>query len=223
MSRTIAPPRAAERPPPAPAPPPRFASPAARSRPGATPPRRAGRSSPRPRRRGCARPAPTGSPCGHCNAEPGVALGVSPRFCRPFTRAWDALQHLLPRLPSANPARRYAVVKNMKTRVAAAATIVGLGGLTGLALSAGSQKSASIAAKPLVRTKVIRRTIHAPNTSSRSTRPAPAKPPRRPDRFWCDRWSSAASSPRSSRPPAAPASPAAGRSPARSPPPGTLR
>ena len=51
-------------------------------------------------------------------------------------------------------------MKNMKTRVAAAATIVGLGGLTGLALSAGSQKSAPIAAKPLVRTKVIRRTIH---------------------------------------------------------------
>jgi hypothetical protein len=44
--------------------------------------------------------------------------------------------------------------------MAAVATIVGLGGLTGLALSAGSQKSASIAAKPLIRTKVIRRTIH---------------------------------------------------------------
>lgn len=40
------------------------------------------------------------------------------------------------------------------------ATIVGLGGLTGLALSAGNQKSASLAAKPLIRTKVIRRTIH---------------------------------------------------------------
>ena len=52
------------------------------------------------------------------------------------------------------------MVKNVKTRVAAAATIVGLGGLTGLALSAGSQKSAPVAVKPLVRTKVIRRTIH---------------------------------------------------------------
>ena len=51
-------------------------------------------------------------------------------------------------------------VKNLKTRVAAAATIVGLGGLTGIALSAGSQKSAPVAVKPLVRTKVIRRTIH---------------------------------------------------------------
>ncbi len=51
-------------------------------------------------------------------------------------------------------------MKNLKTRIAAGATIVGLGGLTGLALSAGHQKSAPIAAKPLVRTKVIRRTIH---------------------------------------------------------------
>lgn len=51
-------------------------------------------------------------------------------------------------------------MKNLKTRVAAAATILGLGGLTGLALSAGGQKASSLASKPLVRTKVIRRTIH---------------------------------------------------------------
>lgn len=51
-------------------------------------------------------------------------------------------------------------MKNIRTRVAAATTIIGLGGLTGLALSAGSQKSAPVAAKPLIRTKVIRRTIH---------------------------------------------------------------
>jgi hypothetical protein len=51
-------------------------------------------------------------------------------------------------------------VKNIKTRIAAATTIVGLGGLTGLALSAGGQKSATLADKPLIRTKVIRRTIH---------------------------------------------------------------
>ena len=51
-------------------------------------------------------------------------------------------------------------MKSLKTRIAAIATVVGLGGLTGLALSAGSQKSAPVAVKPLVRTKVIRRTIH---------------------------------------------------------------
>jgi hypothetical protein len=52
-------------------------------------------------------------------------------------------------------------VKAIKTRIAAGATILGLGGLTGLALSAGHQKASQpVAAKPLVRTKVIRRTIH---------------------------------------------------------------
>jgi hypothetical protein len=52
-------------------------------------------------------------------------------------------------------------VKSMKTRIAAGATILGLGGLTGLALSAGHQRAAQpVATKPLVRTKVIRRTIH---------------------------------------------------------------
>ena len=51
-------------------------------------------------------------------------------------------------------------MKKMKTRVAATATVVGLGGLTGLALSAGGHKSTQVAAKPLIRTKVIRRTIH---------------------------------------------------------------
>jgi hypothetical protein len=51
-------------------------------------------------------------------------------------------------------------VKNLKTRIAAAATILGLGGLTGLALSAGGQKASPLASKPLIRTKVIRRTVH---------------------------------------------------------------
>jgi hypothetical protein len=52
-------------------------------------------------------------------------------------------------------------VKSIKTRIAAGATILGLGGLTGLALSAGHQKASQpVAAKPLVRTRVIRRTIH---------------------------------------------------------------
>jgi hypothetical protein len=52
-------------------------------------------------------------------------------------------------------------VKSMKTRIAAGATVVGLGGLAGVALSAGQhQSAATVADKPLVRTKVIRRTIH---------------------------------------------------------------
>lgn len=52
-------------------------------------------------------------------------------------------------------------MKSIKTRIAAGATILGLGGLTGLALSASHQKASQpVAAKPLVRTKVIRQTIH---------------------------------------------------------------
>lgn len=48
-----------------------------------------------------------------------------------------------------------------RIRIAAAATIVVLGGLAGLALSDGQkQASTAVAEKPLVRTKVIRRTIH---------------------------------------------------------------
>ena len=50
-------------------------------------------------------------------------------------------------------------MKNLKTRLAAAATILGLGGLTGVALSTGNQKSAPVAVKPMIRTKVIHRTI----------------------------------------------------------------
>ena len=50
-------------------------------------------------------------------------------------------------------------MKNLKTRLAATATILGLGGLTGIALSAGNQKSAPVAVKPMIRTKVIHRTI----------------------------------------------------------------
>ena len=51
-------------------------------------------------------------------------------------------------------------MKSLKTRVAAIGAIVGLGGLAGLALSAGNQRSALVGSKPLVHTKVIRRTIH---------------------------------------------------------------
>ncbi len=54
-----------------------------------------------------------------------------------------------------------STVKSLRTRIAAVATVVGLGGLAGLALSAGQQHpSPAVAEKPIVRTKVIRRTIH---------------------------------------------------------------
>lgn len=52
-------------------------------------------------------------------------------------------------------------MKRIKTRIAAAATVVGLGGLVGVALNAGQQgASQPVAVKPLVRTKVIRQTVH---------------------------------------------------------------
>jgi hypothetical protein len=52
-------------------------------------------------------------------------------------------------------------VKNIKTKVATGATVVFLGGLTGLALSQGGKApSKTVADKPVVHTKVIRRTIH---------------------------------------------------------------
>ena len=52
-------------------------------------------------------------------------------------------------------------MKSLKTRIAAGATVVGLGGLAGVALSAGQQNPAStVAEKPLVRTKGGRRTSH---------------------------------------------------------------
>jgi hypothetical protein len=64
----------------------------------------------------------------------------------------------------------------MKTRIAAGATILGLGGLTGLALSAGHQKASQpVATKPLVRTKVIRRTIHV-TKHAKPKHPAGAPP-----------------------------------------------
>ncbi len=52
-------------------------------------------------------------------------------------------------------------VKNTKARIATGATILGLAGLAGVALSANRQQAADVAAtKPAVRTKVIHRTIH---------------------------------------------------------------
>jgi len=68
-------------------------------------------------------------------------------------------------------------VKSIKTRIAVLATVLGLGGLAGLALSAGKQGvSQPVAAKPLVRTKVIRRTIHV-TKHAKPKHPAVAAPP----------------------------------------------
>lgn len=52
-------------------------------------------------------------------------------------------------------------MKNAKAKVATGATVVLLGGLTGLALSGGSSApSKQVADQPVVHTKVIRRTVH---------------------------------------------------------------
>lgn len=53
-------------------------------------------------------------------------------------------------------------MSNLKTRIAATVTVIGLGGLAGLALGSGESQSTGtqVAEKPVVRTKVIRRTIH---------------------------------------------------------------
>jgi len=52
-------------------------------------------------------------------------------------------------------------VKTIKTKIATGATVVFLGGLTGLALSQGGKApSKPVADKPVVHTRVIRRTIH---------------------------------------------------------------
>ena len=52
-------------------------------------------------------------------------------------------------------------MKNVKAKVAAGATVITLGGLGGLALSQGGKApSKPVADKPVVHTKVIRRTIH---------------------------------------------------------------
>ena len=69
-------------------------------------------------------------------------------------------------------------VKSTRTRIAVGATIVGLGALAGLAASADRQKPAQpVAAKPLVRTQVIRRTTrvtrHAKPKATVGATPAP--------------------------------------------------
>ncbi len=53
-------------------------------------------------------------------------------------------------------------MKNTKAKIATGATVLLLGGLGGLALSQGNSKGPSkpVADKPIVHTKVIRRTVH---------------------------------------------------------------
>lgn len=53
-------------------------------------------------------------------------------------------------------------MSKLKTRIAAGITVIALGALAGLALGSGEQQSTAtaVAEKPVVRTKVIRRTIH---------------------------------------------------------------
>lgn len=63
----------------------------------------------------------------------------------------------------------------LKTRIAAAATVLGLGGIAGFALgqNQGQATQPPVADKPAVHTKVIRRTIHV-TRHAKPKDPAPA-------------------------------------------------
>ncbi|HEX5988957.1 MAG TPA: hypothetical protein VFY75_01920 [Solirubrobacterales bacterium] len=66
-------------------------------------------------------------------------------------------------------------MKNAKAKLAAAATVVALGGFTGLALSQGGEApTKAVADKPAVRTKVVRRTIHVTKHAKPKHPPAAA-------------------------------------------------
>lgn len=66
-------------------------------------------------------------------------------------------------------------MKNLKAKAAAGTTVVLLGGLGGLALSQGNKApSKSVADKPVVHTKVIRRTIHVTKHAKPKHPPAAA-------------------------------------------------
>lgn len=66
-------------------------------------------------------------------------------------------------------------MKNVRAKVAAGATVVALGGMTGLAVSQGGEApSKPVADKPIVRTKVIRRTIHVTKHAKPKHPPASA-------------------------------------------------
>lgn len=66
-------------------------------------------------------------------------------------------------------------MKNAKAKVATAATVVLLGGLGGLALSQGNKApSKPVADKPVIHTKVIRRTVHVTKHAKPKHPPAAA-------------------------------------------------
>lgn len=66
-------------------------------------------------------------------------------------------------------------MKNVKAKVAAGATVVALGGLTGLALSQGGKAPVeAVADKPVVHTRVIRRTVHVTKHAKPKHPPAAA-------------------------------------------------
>jgi hypothetical protein len=66
-------------------------------------------------------------------------------------------------------------VKNAKAKVATAATVVLLAGLGGLALSQGNKApSKPVADKPVIHTKVIRRTVHVTKHAKPKHPPAAA-------------------------------------------------
>jgi len=66
-------------------------------------------------------------------------------------------------------------VKNVKAKVATGATVIALGGLTGLALSQGGKAPGTpVADKPIVHTKVIRRTVHVTKHAKPKHPPASA-------------------------------------------------
>lgn len=66
-------------------------------------------------------------------------------------------------------------MKNVKAKVAAGATVIALGGFTGLALSQGGRAPAKpVADKPAIRTKVIRQTIHVTKHAKPKHPPAAA-------------------------------------------------
>lgn len=68
-------------------------------------------------------------------------------------------------------------MRNMKTKIATGATVVFLGGLAGVALSQGGKAPSKEVAdvKPVVHTKVIRRTIHV-TKHAKPKHPAAAAP-----------------------------------------------
>jgi hypothetical protein len=102
-------------------------------------------------------------------------VSVQRRFCQGFTGCFTGLERRSHTLAS-QAFNRGNTVKNTKAKVATGATVVLLGGLGGLALSQGNNKAPSkpVADKPIVHTKVIRRTIHVTKHAKPKHPPAAA-------------------------------------------------